>query len=98
MVVLRASKRNHLQLNVKHDLRRTKAPVTTVNIQSVSVYMREEYKYLDNKLDWSKNVDTVNTKGQSCVYFLKQLRSFNICRTMLQMFYECVVASAIMHA
>ncbi|KAI4888527.1 hypothetical protein NFI96_008530 [Prochilodus magdalenae] len=36
--------------------------------------------------------------GQSRLYFLRRLRSFNICRTMLRIFYESVVASAILYA
>ncbi|KAK0139729.1 hypothetical protein N1851_023362 [Merluccius polli] len=54
--------------------------------------------YLDNKLDWTKNTDALYRKGQSRLYFLRRLRSFNICRTMLRMFYESVVASAILYA
>ncbi|KAI2649597.1 RNA-directed DNA polymerase from mobile element jockey [Labeo rohita] len=102
------SESNHLLLNVTKtkelvvDLRRTKAPVTPTSIKGVNVEVVEEYKYLgvylDHKLDWCKNVDTVYRKGQSRLYFLRQLRSFNICRTMLRMFYESVVASAIMYA
>ena len=34
-------------------------------------------------------------KGQSRLYFL---RSFNVCRTMLQMFYHSVVSSVIFYA
>lgn len=99
---------HHLQLTVMKtkelvvDLRRTKAAVTPISIQGVSVDVVEEYKYLgvylDNKLDWGKNVDTVYKKGQSRLYFLRRLRSFDICRTMLRMFYESMVASAIMYA
>ncbi len=99
---------NHLQLNVRKtkelvvDLSRTKAPVTPVFIQGVSVDIVEDYKYLgvhiDNKLDWGKNTDALYRKGQSRLYFLRRLRSFNICRTMLRMFYESVVASAIFYA
>ena len=59
----------------------------------------EEYKYLGvyfyNKLDWTRNTETVYKKGQSRLFFLRRLRSFNICQTMLRMFYESVVASAI---
>ncbi|KAJ0028904.1 hypothetical protein NQD34_003901 [Periophthalmus magnuspinnatus] len=102
------SEKNHLQLNVTKtkelvvDLRRTKAAVTPISIHGVSVDVVKEYKYLgtylDNKLDWSRNVDGVYKKGQSRLYFLRRLRSFNICRTMLRMFYESMVASAIMYA
>ena len=54
--------------------------------------------HIDNKLDWGKNTDALYKKGQSRLYFLRRLRSFNICRTMLRMFYESVVASAILYA
>ncbi|KAI4885338.1 hypothetical protein NFI96_001847 [Prochilodus magdalenae] len=101
-------KLNHLQLNVTKtkelvvDLRRDKAQVTPISIKGVSVDTLEDFKYLgvhiDNKLDWAKNTDALYKKGQSRLYFLRRLRSFNICRTMLRIFYESVVASAILYA
>uniref|UniRef100_UPI0037E9A3F2 tumor necrosis factor receptor superfamily member 4 n=1 Tax=Semicossyphus pulcher TaxID=241346 RepID=UPI0037E9A3F2 len=70
--------------------------------QWVSVDIEEDYKclgvYLDNKLDRAKNTDAVYKKGLSRIYFLRRLRSCNICRTLLRMFYESVVASAILFA
>ncbi len=97
--------RNHLQLNVTKakelvvDLRMTKSPMTPVSIHRVSVDMLEDYKYLgvhmNIKLDWTQNSEAVYKKGQTRLYFLRRLKSFNICRTMLKMFYESVVASAI---
>lgn len=99
---------NNLQLNVTKtrelvvDLKRTKSPVSPVSIQGACVDTVEEYKYLgvhiDNKLDWARNTDALFKKGQSRLYFLRRLRSFNICRTMLRMFYESVVSSAILFA
>ena len=60
------------------------------------------YKYLgvciDNKLDWKKNNEYLYKKGQSHLYFLRRLRSFNICRTMLRMFHDSVIASSILLA
>ena len=53
--------------------------------------------YIDNKLDWNKYTEVLYKKGQSRLYFLR-LHSFNICRTMLRIFYESVVASAILFA
>lgn len=43
---------------------------------------------MDNKHDWTKN----------CVYFLRRLKSLNIYRMMLRMFYESVLASVILFA
>ena len=87
---------NHQQLNSTKtkelvvDLRRSKTPMTPVSIQGHNVDIVEHYKYLgvfiDNKLDWTKNTEVLYKKGQSRLYFLRRLRSFNICRTMLRMF------------
>lgn len=56
----------------------------------------QDYKYLgeDNKLNWAKDTDAGYKKGKSRLYFLLRLRSFNVCSTMLRMFYQSVVASA----
>lgn len=54
--------------------------------------------YLNNKLDWTKNSEAVYRKGQSRLLLLRRLRPLNICGTMLRMFYESVVASAIYFA
>ena len=54
--------------------------------------------YLDNKLNWARNTEALYKKGQSRLYFLRRLRSFNVCRKMLQMFYESVVAGAFLFA
>ena len=99
---------NHLQRNTTNtkelvvDLRRTRTPVTPVSILGHNVDIVEHYKYLgvftDNKLDRTKNTEVLYKKGQSRLYFLRRLRSFNICQTMLRMFYESVVASAILFA
>ena len=76
--------------------------MTPVSIQGVPVDTVEEYKYLgvyfNIKLDWTRNAAAVYKKGQSQLFFPRRLRSFNICRTMLRMFYESVVASAIFFA
>ncbi|KAI3355421.1 hypothetical protein L3Q82_018262, partial [Scortum barcoo] len=37
-------------------------------------------------------------KGQSRLYFLRRLASFNICKKLLQIFYQSVVASALLYA
>ena len=51
-----------------------------------------------NKLDWSANVDAIYKKGQSQLYFLRRLRSFNVCKKLLRMFYQSVVASVLFYA
>ena len=62
----------------------------------------ESYKFLgvqiDHKLDWSVNSDCLYKKGQSRMYFLGRLASFNICKKLLQMFYLSVVSSVLFYA
>ena len=49
--------------------------------------------HLDNKLlNWSLNTDALYRKGQSRLFFLRRLRSIDVCSEMLQMFYHSVVA------
>lgn len=44
-------------------------------------------------------MDTICRKGQSRLYFLRKLGSFDICRKLLQMFYlQSVVASVLFYA
>ncbi|KAI3367054.1 hypothetical protein L3Q82_009687, partial [Scortum barcoo] len=45
-----------------------------------------------------KAIHSVNQKGQSRLYFLRRLASFNICKKLLQIFYQSVVASALLYA
>lgn len=45
-----------------------------------------------------KNTTALYKKGKSCLYFLRQLRSLNICQTMLRILYDSVVASAILYS
>ena len=64
--------------------------------------MAESYKYLgvhlDEKLNWKCNSEAVYKKGQSRLYFLRKLKSFNVCNKMLNMFYQSVVAGAFFFA
>ncbi len=53
---------------------------------------------LDNKLEWSTNMEAVYKKGLSRLYFLRNLRSFNVCNRILKMFYQTVTASTIFFA
>src|SRR4029434_2838877 len=60
---------NHLQLNATKtkemvvDFRRSQPPLLPVSIKEVSVEVVNTYKYLgvhlDNKLDWSANIDAI---------------------------------------
>ena len=84
------------------DFRRARPELSTISILGDKVQVVESYKYLgvhmNNKLDWKQQTEAVYKKGQSRLYFLSKLRSFNVCNKMLCMFYQSVVASAIFSA
>src|SRR4029434_522533 len=71
-------------------------------IGGVSVEVVKTYKYLgvhlDSKLDWSTNIDAIYKKGQRRLYFLRRLRSFNVCNKLLCMFHQSAVASVLFYA
>lgn len=99
---------NHLQLNTAKtkemvvDFRKSKHALLPVTIEGVNVEVVNTYKYLgihlDDKLDWSANTAAIYKKGQSRLYFLRRLRSFNVCSKLLRMFYQSVVASVLFYA
>merc|ERR1712035_43413 len=99
---------NHLILNINKtkemivDFRRNKITQSSVVILGEEVQGVEEYKYLgvqlDNRLEWKVNTEYIYKKGQSRLYFLRKLRSFNVCSKMLHLFYKSVVESAISFA
>ncbi|KAI4884378.1 hypothetical protein NFI96_000288 [Prochilodus magdalenae] len=100
--------RNNLLLNTFKtkelvvDFRRVRPLTQPVSIEGVQVEMVKTYRYLelhlDERLDWSANTDILYRKGQSRLYFLRRLGSFNICRKLLQMFYQTVVSSCLLYA
>uniref|UniRef100_A0A3B1JI52 Reverse transcriptase domain-containing protein n=1 Tax=Astyanax mexicanus TaxID=7994 RepID=A0A3B1JI52_ASTMX len=100
--------RNNLLLNTSKtkemvvDFRRARPPTQPVSIVGVDVEMVKTYRYLglhlDDRLDWSANTDILYRKGQSRLFFLRRLGSFNICRKLLLMFYQTVVSSCLFYA
>lgn len=92
---------NEVLLNVANtkemvvDDRRKRTITSSITIMG---YTAEQYKYFGvylNKLDWKVNSEVVYRKGMSRLYFLRKLRSFNVCSKMLNIFYQSVVASEI---
>ena len=99
---------NHLLLNtsktkemVVHFGRKRKTP-TPITIRGEEVEIVDRYKYLgvhiNNKLDWKHNTEALYRKGQSRLFFLRRLRSFNVRSELLRLFYQSVVASALFFA
>ncbi|TWW54882.1 hypothetical protein D4764_0125750, partial [Takifugu flavidus] len=71
--------------------------IGTEEVEGVQTYKYLEL-WLDNRLDWTSNTRQLYKKTQSRMYFLRRLRSFNICRKLLWMFYQSVVASVLSYA
>ncbi|XP_036412898.1 uncharacterized protein LOC118797738 [Colossoma macropomum] len=65
------------------DFRRKRTTNSPITIVGQNVELIDTYKYLgvllDNKLDWRANTEAVYRKGMSSLYFLRRLRSFNVC-------------------
>ncbi|TWW58921.1 hypothetical protein D4764_06G0004510 [Takifugu flavidus] len=99
---------NSLQLNTSKtkelviDFGRDRPRPRPVQIGTEEVEGVQTYKYLglwlDNRLDWTSNTRQLYKKTQSRMYFLRRLRSFNICRKLLWMFYQSVAASVLSYA
>ena len=54
--------------------------------------------HLNKDLDWRNNTEAVYKKGQSRLYLLRRLKSFNVCSKLLVMFYQSIVASVLFYA
>ncbi|KAM9391833.1 uncharacterized protein KZ484_003391 [Pholidichthys leucotaenia] len=74
------------------DFRKKRTPSQPLQIRGEDVEVVEDYKYLgvmiSNGLDWKSNTNTAYKKGMSRLYFLRKLRSFNMCNRMLELFYR----------
>ena len=96
---------NHLVLNASKtkeliiDFRKRPTCHYPVFICGTSVYITDKYKYLgvtiDDKLKWSDNVNLLHGKGQQRLYFLRRLKSFQVDRELLSLFYRSVIESVI---
>ena len=49
-------------------------------------------------LKWGPNIDALTKKAQKILFFLRQLRKFNLPRTMLVNFYSAITESIITFA
>ncbi|KAK3531136.1 hypothetical protein QTP70_012977 [Hemibagrus guttatus] len=98
---------NNLHLNTTKtremvvDFRRPRPQPEPVTINGDCVEFVKVYKYLgvqlDDRMGCTANTDALCRRGQSQMYFCRRLASFNICKKMLQMFYQTVVVSALFY-
>ena len=64
------------------DFRKSKTPYQSVCIDGGEIESVQTCKclgvVLDNKLEWSANIEAVYRRDQSRLFFLRRLRSFNV--------------------
>lgn len=47
--------------------------------------------HLDSMLYWKGNTEVVYRKGMSRLYFMRKLRSFNVCCKVFEIFYQSCI-------
>ena len=84
------------------DFRICRTPYQSVCIDGGEIEIVQTCIYLgvllDNKLEWSANIEAVYRRGQSRLFFLRRLGSFNVCSDMMCMFYYTIIESALFYA
>ena len=99
--------RHYLELNVTKteemivDFRTRKEPIQPLVIKGEEVRQVSAYKYLgttiDDKLDWTPNVDACLKKANQRLFFLRKLRQFKVSGTILHLFYRSVIQSILLY-
>jgi hypothetical protein len=96
---------NNLQLNATKtkemvvDYRGKKGPVEPLVINGEPIEIVDFFKFLgttmSNDLSWDDNVDSIVKRAQQRLYFLRQLKNFDLSQDILVQFYREVVESVL---
>jgi hypothetical protein len=99
--------RNFLELNVTKteemviDFRRKPSNIHPLVIKDEEVRIVHTYKYLgtviDDKLEWTPNIDTCCKKANQRLFFLRKLRQFRVNSTILNLFYQSTIQSILLY-
>ena len=94
---------NNLELNAQKtveivvDFRRNPAPPTPVILCGSPVDLVESCRFLGTiitqDLKWDLNIRSLTKKAQQRMYFLRQLKKFNLPKTMMVHFYTAIIES-----
>ena len=97
--------RNNLELNALKtveqivDFRVSPPPPSPIILGDTPVTMVESCRFLgvtvSRDLKWGLHIDTLTKKAQKRMFFLRQLRKFNLPRTVLVNFYTAIIESVI---
>ena len=94
---------NNLFLNVKKtkeiviDFRRNKSPIDPIFINNETVEQILDFKFLGtfvtNDLTWSINCSEILKRAKQRMYFLRQLKTYNVNSSVLLNFYRSIIES-----
>ena len=92
-------RKNFLVLNAQKtkeivfDFWKNRKEIEPVNINGVDIEIVTEYT--DSHLNWNVNTQTLCSKANRRIYFLRKLKLFNIDRDIMMMFYQSAIQSVI---
>ena len=96
---------NNLKLNqlktveITVDFRKSPPTLPPVTLLNSSVSVVETFRFLGSTisqdLKWTPNIDSVIKKAQQRLYFLRQLRKFNLPLELLIQFYSAIIQSVL---
>ncbi|KAL0151881.1 hypothetical protein M9458_052882 [Cirrhinus mrigala] len=94
---------NNLELNTLKtvemfiDFRRNPPALPPLSIMDSTVAAVETFEFLGSiisrDLKWDTHIDSIAKKAQQRLYFLRQLRKFNLLQELLKQFYSAVIES-----
>ncbi|KAL0168533.1 hypothetical protein M9458_036755, partial [Cirrhinus mrigala] len=96
---------NNLELNMLKtvemviDFRRNPPALPPLSIMDSTVAAVETFKFLGSiisqDLKWDTHIDSIAKKAQQRLYFLRQLKKFNLPQELLKQFYSAIIESVL---
>ncbi len=96
---------NNLELNTLKtvemivDFRRNPPALPPLTIMNSTVTAVESFRFLgttiSQDLKWDNHIDSIVRKAQQWLYFLRQLRKFNLPQELLKQFYSAIIESVL---
>ncbi|KAK3529785.1 hypothetical protein QTP86_003201 [Hemibagrus guttatus] len=96
---------NNLELNMPKtvemivDFRRNTPALPPLTIMNSTVPTVESFRFLgttiSQEMKWDTHIDSIIKKAQQRLYFLRQLRKFNLPQELLTQFYSAVIESVL---
>ncbi len=96
---------NNLELNTLKivemivDFRRNPPALPPLTITDSTVAAVESFRFLgttiSQDLKWDNHIDSIGKKAQQRLYFLRQLRKFNLPQELLKQFYSAIIESVL---